>query len=585
MQAEINTKVPRGEYPRPQFVRDSWMSLNGEWDFSFGTDQFDLKIIVPYVYQSQLSGIGSNNPCDVVWYRKSFILPKEMRGKRILLHFGAVDYLCQVWVNGQHMITHEGGHIGFEMEITEVLHEDENVITVMAEDKVEDLEMPRGKQFWKEESEGIFYTRTTGIWQSVWLEAVNTGYLDHVYITPDLDHRSAKFQYEIRGIKRAQLKTQISFEGCELADVTIDTRREEGSFTVELDQQLLSKWSFQEEMTWTPEKPRLFDVVYTLIAEGEVIDRITSYFGMRKISIENGRFLLNNRPYYQKLLLDQGYWRKSLLTAPEDEDFVKDIELAKSMGFNGVRKHQKIEDPRFLYHADKAGFLVWGEIAAAYVYSRKYVKRITVEWMDEILRDYNHPCIVAWTPLNESWGVHNIKDNAEQQSHSAAMIYLTKSLDITRPVISNDGWEHTCTDLLTIHDYEWRKEILDERYGSLENILRLCTGGRPLFANGWEYKGQPILITEFGGISYQKGEKEGWGYSNAVSDEDFAKRYHDVISPLLNSPHIQGFCYTELTDVEQEINGLLTYDREPKIPVDIIRKINEGEWKDVCEAD
>lgn len=585
MQAEINTKVPRGEYPRPQFVRDSWMSLNGEWDFSFGTDQFDLKIIVPYVYQSQLSGIGSNNTCDVVWYRKSFILPKEMRGKRILLHFGAVDYLCQVWVNGQHMITHEGGHIGFEMEITEVLHEDENVITVMAEDKVEDLEMPRGKQFWKEESEGIFYTRTTGIWQSVWLEAVNTGYLDHVYITPDLDHRSAKFQYEIRGIKRAQLKTQISFEGCELADVTIDTRREEGSFTVELDQQLLSKWSFQEEMTWTPEKPRLFDVVYTLIAEGEVIDRITSYFGMRKISIENGRFLLNNRPYYQKLLLDQGYWRKSLLTAPEDEDFVKDIELAKSMGFNGVRKHQKIEDPRFLYHADKAGFLVWGEIAAAYVYSRKYVKRITVEWMDEILRDYNHPCIVAWTPLNESWGVHNIKDNAEQQSHSAAMIYLTKSLDITRPVISNDGWEHTCTDLLTIHDYEWRKEILDERYGSLENILRLCTGGRPLFANGWEYKGQPILITEFGGISYQKGEKEGWGYSNAVSDEDFAKRYHDVISPLLNSPHIQGFCYTELTDVEQEINGLLTYDREPKIPVDIIRKINEGEWKDVCEAD
>lgn len=585
MQAEINTKVPRGEYPRPQFVRDSWMSLNGEWDFSFGTDQFDLKIIVPYVYQSQLSGIGSNNTCDVVWYRKSFILPKEMRGKRILLHFGAVDYLCQVWVNGQHMITHEGGHIGFEMEITEVLHEDENVITVMAEDKVEDLEMPRGKQFWKEESEGIFYTRTTGIWQSVWLEAVNTGYLDHVYITPDLDHRSAKFQYEIRGIKRAQLKTQISFEGCELADVTIDTRREEGSFTVELDQQLLSKWSFQEEMTWTPEKPRLFDVVYTLIAEGEVIDRITSYFGMRKISIENGRFLLNNRPYYQKLLLDQGYWRKSLLTAPEDEDFVKDIELAKSMGFNGVRKHQKIEDPRFLYHADKAGFLVWGEIAAAYVYSRKYVKRITVEWMDEILRDYNHPCIVAWTPLNESWGVHNIKDNAEQQSHSAAMIYLTKSLDTTRPVISNDGWEHTCTDLLTIHDYEWRKEILDERYGSLENILRLCTGGRPLFANGWEYKGQPILITEFGGISYQKGEKEGWGYSNAVSDEDFAKRYHDVISPLLNSPHIQGFCYTELTDVEQEINGLLTYDREPKIPVDIIRKINEGEWKDVCEAD
>lgn len=585
METEINTKVPRGEYPRPQFVRDSWMSLNGEWDFSFETDQFDLKIIVPYVYQSQLSGIGINKACDVVWYRKSFVLPEEMRGERILLHFGAVDYLCKVWVNGKHMTTHEGGHISFETEITEALCEGENVITVMVEDKVKDLEMPRGKQIWKEESEGIFYTRTTGIWQSVWLEGVKSGYLDHVYITPDLDHRSADFQYEIRGVKKAQLRTQISFEGVALSDITIDAKREEGSFSVTLDQQLLSKWSFQEEMTWTPENPRLFDVVYTLIVDGEAVDRVTSYFGMRKVSVENGRFLLNNRPYYQKLLLDQGYWRKSLLTAPKDEDFVKDIELAKSMGFNGVRKHQKIEDPRFLYHADKLGFLVWGEIAAAYVYSRKYVKRITAEWIDEILRDYNHPCIVAWTPLNESWGVHNIKDNVEQQSHSAAMIYLTKSLDTTRPVISNDGWEHTCTDLLTIHDYEWRREILKERYSSVENILRSCASGRPLFANGWEYKGQPILVTEFGGISYQKDEKKGWGYSNAVSDEDFAIRYNNVISPILQSPYVQGFCYTELTDVEQEINGLLTYDRKPKISVDVIKKINEGKWDDVCKED
>lgn len=556
------------------------MSLNGEWDFSFETDEFDLKIIVPYVYQSGLSGIGQNRACDVVWYRKTFVLPKEMRGKRILLHFGAVDYLCKVWVNGQHMTTHEGGHISFETEITEVLHEGENVITVMAEDKVKDLEMPRGKQIWKEESEGIFYTRSTGIWQSVWLEAVNAAYLDHVYITPDLEHRSVQFQYEIRGAKTARLNTKICFEGCELAEMTIDTKREEGSFCAVLDQELLGKWSFQEEMVWTPENPRLFDVAYTLYVDGKVVDQTASYFGMRKVSVENGKFLLNNRPYYQKLLLDQGYWRKSLLTAPTDEDFVRDIELAKSMGFNGVRKHQKIEDPRFLYHADRLGFLVWGEIAAAYVYSRKYVRRITTEWMDEILRDYNHPCIVAWTPLNESWGVHNIKDNMKQQSHSAAMVYLAKSLDTTRPVISNDGWEHTCTDLLTIHDYEWRREALQERYSTLENILGMSAGGRPLFANGWKYRGQPILVTEFGGISYQKDEKEGWGYSNAVSDDDFAKRYHDVIAPLLKSPYVQGFCYTELTDVEQEINGLLTYDREPKIPVDIIRKINEGKWED-----
>lgn len=580
MQTESNIKIPRGEYPRPQFVRESWMSLNGEWDFSFGTDDFDRKIIVPYVYQSSRSGIGLNDVCDVVWYRKRFELPREMKGKRILLHFGAVDYLCQVWVNGQHQITHEGGHISFEMEITKALLEEENVITVMVQDRVEDLEMPRGKQFWKEESEGIFYTRTTGIWQSVWLEAVNEGYLDHVFITPDLDHMRAEFQYEIRGVRHAQLKTQISFEGCEMASLTVEAEREEGSFSVLLDQQILKNWNFQEELAWTPENPRLFDVTFTLLLNGEEIDKAVSYFGMRKISVENGRFLLNNRPYFQKLLLDQGYWRESLLTAPEDEDFVKDIELAKSMGFNGVRKHQKIEDPRFLYHADKMGFLVWGEIAAAYVYSRKYVRRITTEWIDEILRDYNHPCIVVWTPLNESWGVPNIKDNQEQQSHSAAMMYLTKSLDTTRPVISNDGWEHTCTDLLTIHDYEWRREVLEDRYSNLENILKLCTGGRPLFANGWEYKGQPILITEFGGISYKKDETEGWGYSNAVSDEDFVRRYNNVIAPLLTSPYVQGFCYTELTDVEHEINGLLTYDREPKVSVNIIREINEGKWSD-----
>ena len=585
MQAENNKIIPRGEYPRPQFVRDLWMSLNGEWDFSFESSEFDLKIQVPYAYQSRLSGIGSDRICDVVWYRKNFTLPEEMSGKKILLHFGAVDYLCKVWVNGQYMTSHEGGHIGFETEITGALKEGENTVTVMAQDRMADLEMPRGKQFWEKESAGIFYTRTTGIWQSVWLEAVEEGYLDHVYITPDFDHMKAEFQYEIKGAKRACLKTQVSFEGCELAAVTVDAEREEGSFSILLDQQILSKWNFQEDMAWSPENPRLLDVTYTLLLDGKAVDKVTSYFGMRKISVENGRLLLNNRPYYQKLLLDQGYWRDSLLTAPADEDFVKDIELAKAMGFNGVRKHQKIEDPRFLYHADKMGFLVWGEIAAAYVYSRKYVKRITTEWMDEILRDYNHPCIVAWTPLNESWGVPNIKDNIEQQSHSAAMIYLTKSLDATRPVISNDGWEHTCTDLLTIHDYEWRRDVLEKRYSSLENILQSCPSGRPPFANGWEYKGQPILVTEFGGISYQKGEKEGWGYSNAVSDDDFARRYNDVISPLLDSPCVQGFCYTELTDVEQEINGLLTYDREPKIPVEVIKKINEGEWDGVCKKD
>jgi len=571
--------IPRNEYPRPQFVRNEWMNLNGEWDFSFDTDTFDKKIMVPYVYQSKLSGINILEAHETVWYRRSFKLPDSMKDKRTILHFGAVDYFCKIWINDIFIKEHIGGHISFDMDITHALQPDSNVITVEVIDSPDDLEMPRGKQHWKDNSEGIFYTRSTGIWQTVWIEAVEEVYLEKVFITPDLDNMQVDFNYEIAGKDQAVLKTEIYFEGKLITASTIETERNAGSFKLFIDQQQLSNWNFQEELVWTPEHPRLFDVTFRVIVSGREVDTVFSYFGMRKISIENGKFLLNNRAYYQKLLLDQGYWEDSLLTAATDGDYIKDIELAKAMGFNGVRKHQKIEDPRFLYHADKMGFLVWGEIAAAYVYSRKYVKRITYEWIDELLRDYNHPSIVAWTPLNESWGVFNIKDKKEQQSHSAAMVYLTKSIDQTRPVISNDGWEHTCSDLLTVHDYEWNREVLEERYKSLDNILDYRPGGRPMMANGWDYKDQPILVTEFGGISYKKGDWEGWGYSSATSDEDFAKRLNDVISPMLKSPLVQGYCYTQITDVEQEINGLCTYKRQAKIPVEIIRSINEGTWK------
>lgn len=570
--------MPRPEYPRPQFVRDSWMNLNGEWEFSFDTDVFDRKIIVPFGYQTERSGINIQDFHDVVWYKKKFDLPKEMEGKRILLHFGAVDYSCEVWVNGTYMGSHEGGHVSFEMEITHVLGQEGNEITLKVRDESGDLEMPRGKQFWEKRSSGIFYTRTTGIWQTVWLEAVSETYLKTVYMTPDLDNQSVKIEYEMDGGQPAALEIAVSFEGVELTRHLIHDIRKTGACQLMLDQQGICKWQFQEEMVWTPEKPRLFDVRFRVICADQVADEVSSYFGMRKVSVSNGKFMLNNKPYYQKLLLDQGYWEESLLTAPDDEAFITDIRLSKEMGFNGVRKHQKIEDPRYLYHADKMGFLVWGEICAAYVYSRRYVQRMTDEWMTAVLRDYNHPSIVAWTPLNESWGVVDIMNRKDEQSHSAAMVHLTKSLDQSRVVISNDGWEHTCTDLLTIHDYEPVKEVLKKRYSSMESILSSMPAGRGMFAQGWEYQGQPVLVTEFGGISYQQGKWDGWGYSNAVSDEDYAKRYHAVISAMLESPLVQGFCYTQITDVEQEINGVMTYDRKPKIDPAIIRGINEGTW-------
>ena len=571
--------IPRNEYPRPQFKRENWLCLNGEWDFSFDTDSFDQKIIVPYAHQTKLSGINIQEFHDIVWYKKVFELPQDMKGKNIILHFGAVDYYCQVWVNGTFILEHTGGHVGFEANITHALKDGENEIKLKVEDDASDLEMPRGKQFWEKTSRSIFYTRTTGIWQTVWLEPVEDTYLEKVWMTPDIDNMALDVQYEIAGRNSAELRMEVFFDGNLVTTYTVSDKRNEGKCSIGIDTQALLAWQPFEQTVWTPESPRLFDITFTVAVDSKVTDKVDSYFGMRKVSVENGKFLLNNRPYYQKLLLDQGYWEDSLLTAPTDEDFVTDIKLAKEMGFNGVRKHQKIEDPRFLYHADKMGFLVWGEIAAAYNYSKKYVKRITHEWIDEIFRDYNHPCIVAWTPLNESWGVTSIMVDEAQQAHSAAMVFLTKSLDKTRLVISNDGWEHTVTDLLTIHDYEGRKDILKERYKDLETILAAQPASRPMYANGWAYSGEPILMTEFGGISYKTGSWDGWGYTSANSDEDFAERLHAVISAMLESPLIQGYCYTQITDVEQEINGLLTYDRKAKIDLNIIKQINEGTWK------
>ena len=571
--------IPRSEYPRPQFVRDNWLCLNGEWDFSFDTDSFDRKIMVPYAHQTKLSGINVQDFHDIVWYRKGFTLPQSMNDRNIILHFGAVDYRCWVWVNDTFILEHTGGHVGFHADITHALRDGENEIRLKVEDDAGDLEMPRGKQFWEKTSRSIFYTRTTGIWQTVWLEAVNDTYLEKVWMTPDINRMALDVQYEIAGSGRSELKMEIFFEGNLVTTYTVKDIRNEGKCSIGLDAQALLAWQPFEQMIWTPESPRLFDIIFTVSVDGKITDKVDSYFGMRKVSVENGKFLLNDRPYYQKLLLDQGYWEDSLLTAPTDEDYITDIRLAKEMGFNGVRKHQKIEDPRFLYHADRMGFLVWGEIAAAYSYSKKYVKRITHEWIEEIFRDYNHPCIVAWTPLNESWGVTSIMVDAQQQAHSAAMVYLTKSLDKTRLVVSNDGWEHTVTDLFTIHDYEGRKDVLKERYKDIETILASQPASRSLYANNWEYKGEPILVTEFGGISYKTGSWDGWGYTSASSGEDYAERLYAVISAMLESPEIQGYCYTQITDVEQEINGLLTYDRKPKIDLNIIKQINEGTWK------
>jgi beta-galactosidase/beta-glucuronidase len=600
----VGRSVPRSEYPRPQFRRERWINLNGEWHFAFDDEDaglaerwheatsgdldsnsspFDRTIIVPFCFQSQLSGIGETAFHDVVWYARTFEYTPAGDG-RLLIHFGAVDYRAKVWVNGTRVASHEGGHTPFSADVTDALGGEagENVVVVRAEDPSRDVTIPRGKQYWKEESEGIFYTRTTGIWQTVWLEPVNRQRIEKLRLTPDVENASIDLEVHVEDVEpRMSLRASISFEG---EPILVDTM---GLWSSRLERSLpllrrgeapetphLSEWP--GVALWSPEHPNLYDLRLEFLDEtGGVLDTVESYFGMRKIEVKDGKVLLNGRSLYQRLVLDQGYFPEGILTAPTDDDLRRDVELAREMGFNGARKHQKVEDPRWLYWADTLGLLVWGEMANAYQYSIDYVRRITAEWQEALARDYNHPCIVAWVPMNESWGVPDLAREPEQAEHLLALYHLTRSLDRTRPVVSNDGWEHSLTDLCTIHDYR-DADALIASYGSRASAVDAKPARRPVYVTGHSHRDEPILITEFGGIAFS-GDGQGWGYSTVAGAREFLERYESLIEALLQSEPVQGFCYTQLTDVEQEVNGLLTYDRIPKAPLERIRRITARE--------
>jgi beta-galactosidase/beta-glucuronidase len=600
----VDAVLPRPEYPRPQFRRRHWINLNGEWHFAFddegaglaerwqnttsedlGSDvsPFERAIIVPFCFQSELSGIGDTAFHDVVWYARTFEYAPTCE-ERLLLHFGAVDYRAAAWVNGVQVASHEGGHTPFSADVTDALAGEGivNVLVVRAEDPSRDVTIPRGKQYWKEESEGIFYTRTTGIWQTVWFEPVNRRRIEKLRLTPDVDAASIDVDVDVVGVEPGMsLRASITFEGEPILEDTIGL----WSPRVERSLPLLRRGAAPETphlaewpgaVLWSPEDPNLYDLRLELLDEtGGVLDSVESYFGMRKIELKDGKVLLNGRPLYQRLVLDQGYFPEGILTAPTDDDLRRDVELAREMGFNGARKHQKVEDPRWLYWADTLGLLVWGEMANAYQYSPDYVRRMTAEWQEALARDYNHPCIVAWVPMNESWGVPNLAHDPGQTEHLLSLYHLTRSLDGTRPVVSNDGWEHALTDLCTIHDYR-DADALRESYETPESAVDARPARRPVYLAGHGHRGEPILITEFGGVAFS-GDEQGWGYSTVTGAEEFLERYGSLIEALLQSEPVQGFCYTQLTDVEQEVNGLLTYGRNPKAPLERIRGITARE--------
>lgn len=581
--------VPRSEYPRPNLARADWQSLNGRWEFEFddanrglaeswyrdGSKRFTRTIQVPYAFQARLSGIGDPSFHDVVWYRRLIQVPQTFRSnnKRVILNFGAVDYEAAVWVNGDHAGNHRGGNVPFGFDITDYLKPGDNVVVVRAFDPSTDRTIPRGKQFWQEKSEGIFYTRTTGIWQPVWLESVGAVHVKRLRITPDIDNRQVHLETILsRQINDARLRFVASLRGEVQAQSEIAVKATGGAnpqTTLRLDRQEL----------WSPERPNLYDLRVELVgSNGEVLDRVESYFGQRKVSTHDNKIYLNNEPYYLKMVLDQGYWPESLLTPPTEEAIKYDIEMTKKFGFNGARKHQKVEDPRWLYWCDRMGLIVWGEMANAFdIYTDEYVHRFTDEWQQAIQRDYNHPSIIAWTPFNESWGVFDILTDRRHQALAKTLYYLTHSLDATRLVQDNDGWEHTdATDIFGIHDYARTGEDFAAKYKILEtDRSQIPRNGKEAVAFGYRYNGTPIVLTEFGGISFGVGERRAneWGYSGIEpTKEAFLTRLSGLVAAVRANGAIVGYCYTQLTDVEQEINGLMTYDRKPKVdPVEFAR--------------
>lgn len=568
-------KFDVSNHPRPDFIRDHWESLNGEWDFSFDTDIFDYKIQVPYVYQSKMSGIGITKDHEVIWYRKNFhISSDKINGKRLLLKFGAVDYEAEVYINGSLAGNHRGGNTSFTLDITPFIQIGDNELKVMVRDGLE-TDKPRGKQSWTGEPFGCWYTATSGIWQNVWLEYTGETYIKRIKITPKLNDNLAVCEVFISDNQACSVSIDVTADSVmmkqqyDLGSISFPCKNGYGKCVIAFPDMDFTR----DRLIWSLENPNLIFVEARLECDHQLNDKVITYFGMRSTEFRNKVFYLNGHMCMQRLVLDQGYWSDSLLTPPSEEAIIEDIRLTKEMGFNGVRKHQKIEDPRYYYWADRMGLLVWGELPSSYMFTDTAVKNSVNEMIEFVERDYNHPSIITWVPVNESWGVRNIRTDLQQQAFSNMMIYLIKSLDPIRSVSGNDGWEQTTnTDIMTMHDYALMPNTI-HRYDNINTIIEGAAEGRPTLADLQEYRNQPVMMTEYGGVAFADGA-DGWGYYNNVkSEEEFIGRIEPITDFLIKSDKFAGFCYTQLTDVMQEKNGLLYADRTPKVSLERLKQI------------
>lgn len=567
--------IPRPEHPRPDFQRKAWLNLNGTWQFEVDDEETgeergltsgtDLagEIVVPFCPESSLSGVGRTEFMNRVWYRRHFEVGPELMGRRLLLHFGAVDWHAKVWLNGTLVGEHRGGYTPFVFDVTDLVHDGPNELVVSAADHLRSGFQARGKQSDQPASYGCVYTRTTGIWQTVWLEAVGNTYLREFALTPDVDGGRLLFQGWVAGPSAgAVVRLRASVEGRVVAEASVPAS---GRST-------LAVLTIPDPVLWEPGRPFLYDLSIVIERDGAVEDEVSTYFGLRKTHTDGRQFLINDRRVFQRLVLDQGFYPDGIYTAPTDEALRRDIELSMAAGFNGARLHQKLFEPRFLYWADRLGYIVWGEYAdwGLNHMDPAAVAQFVLEWREALRRDRNHPSIIGWCPLNET--PHN-EGNALLQ----ALLGVTQQIDPTRPLLDTSGYVHLNpdTDVLDCHNYDQNPASLRAAFS-----MFALTGENPWRNDRSDPRGadrgQPYFVSEYGGTHLAREGQEGaWGYSTAGDLETFLARYRGLTDALLDNPYMFGFCYTQLTDIEQEQNGIYYYDRTPKYDVALIREINE----------
>ena len=558
--------IPRCEHPKPQFERADWLNLNGEWDFEFDfgnskkdsgiieKKDWDKKIIVPFCPESKLSGIEYTDFIPAVWYRKVINITADQLKGRVILHFGAVDYDATIYINGKKAGNHKGGYVSFKFDVTEYLREGENTIIVNAVDDVRNNLIPRGKQSEELKSHGCDYTRTTGIWQTVWLEFVPVSYIKSFKIFSDYVNGTVSISAVVEG--EGEFTASASYEGKAM-----------GSFTKNAKATVTGEIKLEEIHLWEVGCDRLYDLELTF---GD--DKVKSYFGLRNVELDDYKFLINGKSVFQRLVLDQGFYAEGIYTAPTDADLEKDIKLSLAVGFNGARLHQKVFEERFLYHCDRLGYIVWGEYGNWGLdhSNPSALGAMLPEWCECVERDFNHPSIIGWCPFNETWDFAGRRQN----DNVISTIYkVTKHMDETRPCIDTSGNFHTITDIFDVHDYEQNYNIFKENYDKLmtEGILY------ERFPDRQMYSGKGCAwVSEYGGLQWSKGDRgDAWGYGNAPkTEEEFIERYAGLTDALLDNYRMFGFCYTQLYDIEQEQNGLYYYDRTPKFDPEIFRKIN-----------